>query len=76
MATRATVDDMGFVETAAHLFRFVPIHGRFPGVATAGVAPRIMGYGPAPPASQKRLKRLKLGIVESDAVELDEAFVA
>ena len=45
------------------------------GTAVAGVAPRIMGIGPAP-ASQKLLARLGLGIGDIDVVELNEAFAA
>jgi acetyl-CoA acetyltransferase len=44
-------------------------------VATAGVAPRIMGFGPAP-ASKKLLKRLGLSIDQMDVIELNEAFAA
>ncbi len=43
--------------------------------ATAGVAPRIMGFGPAP-AVQKLLSRTGLGIGQIDVVELNEAFAA
>jgi acetyl-CoA acyltransferase len=45
------------------------------GYAVAGIAPRIMGMGPAP-ASQKLLARLDLKIQEMDVVELNEAFAA
>jgi acetyl-CoA acyltransferase len=45
------------------------------GMATAGVAPRIMGIGPAP-ASQKLLKRLGMSIDQIDVIELNEAFAA
>ncbi len=45
------------------------------GVATAGVAPRIMGMGPAP-ASQKLLQRLGLSLDQIDVIELNEAFAA
>lgn len=45
------------------------------GMATAGVAPRIMGIGPAP-ASQKLLKRLGMTIDQMDVIELNEAFAA
>ena len=44
-------------------------------MATAGVAPRIMGIGPAP-ASRKLLARLGLGIGDIDVIELNEAFAA
>jgi acetyl-CoA acetyltransferase family protein len=45
------------------------------GYAVAGIAPRIMGIGPAP-ASQKLLARLGLKIKQMDVVELNEAFAA
>ena len=48
---------------------------RFLGAAVAGVAPRIMGIGPAP-ASEKLLKRLGLTIADMDVIELNEAFAA
>lgn len=43
--------------------------------ATAGVAPRIMGIGPAP-ASRKALELAKLSIAQMDVIELNEAFAA
>ncbi len=43
--------------------------------AVAGVAPRIMGIGPAP-AAQKVLERCGLEINQMDAIELNEAFAA
>ena len=51
------------------------IRARVLGVATAGVAPRIMGFGPAP-ASKKLLARLGLKIGEMEVIELNEAFAA
>ena len=48
---------------------------RITGMATAGVAPRIMGIGPAP-ATQKLLDRLGLSIGDVDVIELNEAFAA
>ncbi len=44
-------------------------------MATAGVAPRIMGMGPLP-ATQKLLARLGLSLSEIDVIELNEAFAA
>ena len=44
-------------------------------MATAGVDPAIMGYGPVP-AVRKALKRSKLEIEDIDIVELNEAFAA
>ncbi len=43
--------------------------------ATAGVAPRIMGFAPAP-ASKKLLGKLGLQISQMDVIELNEAFAA
>jgi 3-oxoadipyl-CoA thiolase len=48
---------------------------RISGLATAGVAPRIMGYGPVP-ATQKLMGRLKIAIGEFGAIELNEAFAS
>ena len=41
----------------------------------AGVAPRIMGFGPVP-ASQKALERAGLQIKDMDVIEINEAFAA
>ena len=43
--------------------------------AVAGVAPRIMGFGPAP-AMRKALALAKLSLAEIDVIELNEAFAA
>ncbi|MBP0621067.1 3-oxoadipyl-CoA thiolase [Cupriavidus consociatus] len=48
---------------------------RIVGMATAGVAPRVMGIGPAP-ASQKLLKQLGMTLDQIDVIELNEAFAA
>ncbi|MBB5392321.1 MULTISPECIES: 3-oxoadipyl-CoA thiolase [unclassified Herbaspirillum] len=48
---------------------------RILGMAAAGVAPRIMGIGPAP-ASKKLLAQLGLGIDQMDVIELNEAFAS
>ena len=48
---------------------------RILGSAAAGVAPRIMGIGPAP-ASEKLLARLGMRIDQFDVIELNEAFAA
>jgi len=45
------------------------------GLATAGVAPRVMGIGPAP-ASKKLLAYLNLDITQMAVIELNEAFAA
>jgi 3-oxoadipyl-CoA thiolase len=44
-------------------------------MATAGVAPRVMGIGPAP-ATQKLLARTGMSIGQIDVIELNEAFAA
>jgi acetyl-CoA acetyltransferase family protein len=48
---------------------------RVVGMATAGVAPRIMGMGPAP-ATQKVLALTGLTLAQLDVIELNEAFAA
>ncbi|WP_174984517.1 3-oxoadipyl-CoA thiolase [Burkholderia lata] len=45
------------------------------GMATAGVAPRVMGIGPAP-ATQKLLHQLGMTIDQFDVIELNEAFAS
>jgi 3-oxoadipyl-CoA thiolase len=45
------------------------------GMATAGLAPRIMGFGPSP-ASKKVLAQVGLSIADMDVIELNEAFAA
>jgi acetyl-CoA acyltransferase len=45
------------------------------GGATAGVAPRIMGFGPAP-ASERLMARLGLTQADFDVIELNEAFAS
>jgi acetyl-CoA acyltransferase len=48
---------------------------RVVGMATAGVAPRIMGFGPAP-AVKKVLALTGLTLAQMDVIELNEAFAA
>ena len=48
---------------------------RIVGMSSAGVAPRIMGIGPAP-ASLKALSRANLTIDQMDVIELNEAFAS
>ena len=48
---------------------------RVVGMATAGVAPRVMGIGPAP-ATQKVLAQTGLTLDQMDVIELNEAFAA
>ena len=45
------------------------------GMASAGVAPRVMGIGPVP-AVRKLLDRLKMDLHDFDVIELNEAFAA
>ena len=45
------------------------------GMATRGLAPRIMGMGPAP-ATRAVLERAKLNLSDMDVIELNEAFAA
>ncbi|MGO4814357.1 3-oxoadipyl-CoA thiolase [Cupriavidus sp. 2MCAB6] len=61
-------------EAAARQHGLTP-KARIVGMATAGVAPRVMGIGPAP-ASQKLLKQLGMTIDQMDVIELNEAFAA
>jgi 3-oxoadipyl-CoA thiolase len=48
---------------------------RILGMATAGVAPRVMGIGPVP-ATRKLLARLKKTIGDLDWIQLNEAFAS
>src|SRR5580658_365444 len=61
-------------EEAAHRHGLRP-RARVLGYAVAGIAPRIMGIGPAP-ATEKLLTRLGLKIRQMDVVELNEAFAS
>jgi acetyl-CoA C-acetyltransferase len=61
-------------ETAALRHGFEP-RARVLGMATAGVAPRIMGMGPAP-ATRKVLELTGLTLEQLDVIELNEAFAA
>jgi 3-oxoadipyl-CoA thiolase len=61
-------------ENAAKRHRLKP-RARILGMATAGVAPRIMGLGPVP-ATQKLLEKLKLKISDFDWIQLNEAFAS
>jgi acetyl-CoA acetyltransferase family protein len=60
---------------AAAKKRGLKLRARVLGAAVAGLAPRIMGFGPAP-ASRKLLARLGLKIEQMDVIELNEAFAA
>ncbi len=61
-------------EAAARKHGLTP-RARIVAVATAGVAPRIMGFGPAP-ATRKVLERAGLKLADMDVIELNEAFAA
>ncbi|KRH99093.1 3-oxoadipyl-CoA thiolase [Curvibacter sp. PAE-UM] len=61
-------------EDAAKKHGLTP-RARIVGMATAGVAPRIMGIGPAP-ATQKVLALTGLTMAQMDVIELNEAFAA
>jgi 3-oxoadipyl-CoA thiolase len=60
--------------SAASKFGLKP-RARIVGMATAGLAPRIMGFGPSP-ASKKVLAMTGLSISQMDVIELNEAFAA
>jgi 3-oxoadipyl-CoA thiolase len=61
-------------ESAAKKYGLTP-RARILGMATAGVAPRIMGMGPAP-ASKKLAERLAIAVPKFDVIELNEAFAS
>ena len=61
-------------EAAVKKHGLTPI-ARVLGGATAGVAPRVMGIGPAP-ASEKLLTRLGMTAADFDVIELNEAFAS
>jgi 3-oxoadipyl-CoA thiolase len=64
LASAAAVDKFGLKPRAKVL-----------GMATAGLAPRVMGFGPSP-ASKKLLAQLGMTIEQMDVIELNEAFAA
>lgn len=61
-------------ESAAARHGLTP-RARIVGMATAGVAPRIMGIGPAP-ATRRVLELTGLSLAQMDVIELNEAFAA
>jgi 3-oxoadipyl-CoA thiolase len=64
LASEATVKEFGLKPRA-----------RVVASAAAGVAPRIMGFGPAP-AMRKVLEKARLKIGDMDVIELNEAFAS
>jgi 3-oxoadipyl-CoA thiolase len=61
-------------EGAARKHGLTP-RARVLGMATAGVAPRVMGIGPAP-ATRRVLELTGLKLAQMDVIELNEAFAA
>ncbi|MGL4488994.1 MAG: 3-oxoadipyl-CoA thiolase [Rhizobiaceae bacterium] len=61
-------------EQAAKRHGLTPV-ARILGGATAGVAPRIMGFGPSP-ATKKLLHRLGLNMADFGILEFNEAFAS
>lgn len=61
-------------EATAKRYGLTP-RARVVGMATAGLAPRIMGFGPAP-ATRKVLALTGLSLADMDVIELNEAFAA
>jgi acetyl-CoA acyltransferase len=61
-------------ESAARKHGFTP-RARIVAAAAAGVAPRIMGMGPAP-ATKKVLAKANLTLAEMNVIELNEAFAS
>ena len=61
-------------ESATSKYGLTPLV-RVVGMATAGLLPRIMGFGPAP-AVRKVLAKTGLSLAQMDVIELNEAFAA
>ncbi len=61
-------------ERAVNMYGLTP-KARVVGAASAGVAPRIMGIGPAP-ATRKLLEREEVALDDVDVIELNEAFAS
>jgi len=64
LASQAAIDQYGLTPRA-----------RVVGMTTVGLAPRIMGFGPAP-ATKKLLQMTGLAIDQMDVIELNEAFAS
>jgi len=61
-------------EDAARVHGLTP-RARILGMGSAGIEPRIMGFGPVP-AVRRLLARLDMTIEQFDAIELNEAFAS
>ncbi|TFH68713.1 3-oxoadipyl-CoA thiolase [Gammaproteobacteria bacterium LSUCC0057] len=61
-------------ESALHSHSLTPM-ARVVTMATVGLAPRIMGFGPAP-AARKALAQAGLSLAQMDVIEFNEAFAA
>jgi acetyl-CoA acyltransferase len=61
-------------KSAAEKYKLTP-RARVLATATAGVAPRVMGFAPSP-ASRKVLAKTGLQLSQMDVIELNEAFAA
>ena len=61
-------------EAVATRYGLTP-RARVVGMASVGLAPRIMGFGPAP-ATRKVLELTGLSLAQMDVIELNEAFAA
>jgi len=61
-------------KSAAAKYGLTPL-ARVVGTATAGVAPRVMGFAPSP-ASRKVFAKTGLQLSQMDVIELNEAFAA
>ncbi|HWZ53755.1 MAG TPA: 3-oxoadipyl-CoA thiolase [Candidatus Acidoferrales bacterium] len=61
-------------KAAAEKYKLTP-RARVVATATAGVAPRVMGFAPSP-ASRKVFAKTGLQISQMDVIELNEAFAA
>ncbi|WP_299200083.1 3-oxoadipyl-CoA thiolase [uncultured Amphritea sp.] len=61
-------------KSAADKYGLTP-KARIVGMATAGLAPRIMGFGPSP-ATKKVLANTGLTLDQMDVIELNEAFAS